>query len=95
MGISGRIIMGAMAAFIAVVMLRAWRPGRIRGGVWGSFTIDDNPVMYTLLLASQGFIVGMMLWGAAGYDPRGYLDLFGLGVLDDFYRSAHHLPPRA
>ena len=90
MGISGRFIMGAFALFVVWTMVRAWRTGRIRSGVW-KFNVDDNPFMYALTLAGHAFIVAMFVWTAAGYDPKSFLDLFGLGWFDSLSRASRHV----
>ncbi len=73
-----RFIMGAFALFIIWTMVRAWRSGRIYSGMW-SFDAGDSPFMYTLMLAGHAFIVALFVWTAAGYDPKSFLALFGVG----------------
>lgn len=86
MWMPGRFIMGAFAVFFAWTMVRAWRTGRIYSGMW-SFAADDSPLMYALMLAGRGFIFALFVWSAAGYSPSSFLDLFGLGWLDTFFRA--------
>ena len=70
-------------------MVRAWRTGRIYSNMW-SFDADDNPFMYALMLAGHALVVALFVWTAAGYDPKSFLDLFGLGWLAGFSRGSIH-----
>ncbi len=90
MPMPARFIMAAFALFIAWIMIRAWRSGRIYSGMW-SFAADENPLMYGLMLAGHAFIVGLFVWTAAGYTPASYFDLFGLGFLGGLRPAGGHL----
>ncbi len=78
MGMPERLVMGAFALFVIGTMVRAWRTGRVYSGMW-SFDADESPLLYALLLAGHTFIAALFVWTAAGYSPKSFLNLFGLG----------------
>ena len=68
---SGRIILGALAAFILWSLVRAFRRGIIKSTSGYSFTLDDSPMLFTLTaIAHAG---GALSFGylAAGYEAAG------------------------
>jgi hypothetical protein len=68
---SGRIILGALAAFILWSLVRAFRRGIIKSTSGCSFTLDDSPMLFTLTaIAHAG---GALSFGylAAGYEAAG------------------------
>ncbi len=81
MPLFGRVIMGLLAIFIAWTLLRALRNGRIFSRGYG-FTIDDQPMMFVLAMATHGLMVFFLLWLAAGYDIDSFLRHIGLEWLN-------------
>jgi len=89
MWMPGRFIAVAMALFVIWTLVRAWRSGAIRDGVW-TFYADDNPVLYTLAFASHMLIVAMFVAVAAGYTPAEFFDMVGLGWINTICPSCRH-----
>jgi hypothetical protein len=77
MWLPGRVILGLLAVFIAWTILRAWRSGQVFSNGWG-YSLDDQPILYTLTMAAHAGGVVWFLWLAAGYDTASFLHLFGL-----------------
>ena len=89
MPMPGRIIMGALAICAVWGLLRAWRNGWIYSGAgWGRFYADKNPILYTLGLATNVFILTMCVACAAGYTPAQFFDMVGLGWLNSVLPDA-------
>jgi hypothetical protein len=62
----GRLVLGALAVFVAWTMVRAWRSGVIFSEGRG-YDIDENPTIYSLGLAVHGGIVIYCAALAAGF----------------------------
>jgi hypothetical protein len=73
---AGRIILAALAAFIAWTLVRAFRRGVIYSDGYG-LTLDDSPVLFTLTLIVHAFGVLFFAYLAAGYEMAGFARLFG------------------
>ncbi|HTV38553.1 MAG TPA: hypothetical protein VMF12_19145 [Xanthobacteraceae bacterium] len=89
MWMPGRFIMAGFAVFVLWTLVRAWRTGIIRDGIW-LFDSDDKPFMYALAFASHSFIVVLFAAGAAGYPPSEVFDFVGLGWLNSFFLAMRH-----
>lgn len=80
MPVLARVILGCMGLFVVWTMVRAYRSGQIFSRGTG-FTIDDQPVLFTLTMFAHLLIVFFFGWLAAGYDTASFLQLFGLDWL--------------
>jgi hypothetical protein len=90
MPMPGRLIMGALALCAIYGLVHAWRTGWINSGAgWGRFYADDNPIMYTLMVATRIFIFALCVACAAGYTPAEFLDMVGLGWLNPYMPHGH------
>jgi hypothetical protein len=73
----GRIILGALAVFLLWSLIRAFRRGVINSTSGYSFTLDDSPVLFTLVAIVHAG--GVVFFGciAAGYDAAEFTHWFG------------------
>lgn len=83
MWVPGRFIMGGLALVVALLLVRAWRSGRIQDEIW-SYDANDNPIMYALMFAGHIVMVAFCVACAAGYTPSEIINLVGLGWLKPF-----------
>lgn len=89
MWMPGRFIMAGLAVFVIWTLVRAWRTGVIRDGIW-LFDADNNPFMYALAFATHILIVVLFAAGAAGYPPSEVLNLLGFGWMNAICPSCRH-----
>ena len=64
---SGRIILGALALFIFWTLVRAFRRGVIYSDGYG-FSLDENPMMFTLAVIVHTLGALFFAYLAAGYE---------------------------
>jgi hypothetical protein len=73
---AGRIILGALAAFIVWTLVRAFRNGVIYGQGF-SYSLDDDPMLFTLAAIVHAFGAVFFAYLAAGYPMAGFARLLG------------------
>jgi hypothetical protein len=74
---SGRIILGALAAFILWSLVRAFRDGIINSTTGYSFTLDDSPMLFTLTAIAHAAGALFFAYIAAGYEAAGIIRWVG------------------
>jgi hypothetical protein len=73
---AGRMILGALAAFIVWTLVRAFRRGVIYSRGY-SFDLDDSPMLFTLAAIVHAFGALFFAYLAAGYEMAGFTRWFG------------------
>ena len=73
----GRIILGALAVFILWSLVRAFQRGRISSTSGYSFTLDDSPMLFTLIAIAYAGGALYFAYLAAGYDAAGFVRWIG------------------
>jgi hypothetical protein len=77
MSYPARALVAGLACFVIWTMIRALRSGTLFSD-GGTFTADEQPVMFSLGVAAHSLCVAYLLWLAAGYDSHGFFRLIGL-----------------
>jgi len=67
----GRIILGALAAFILWSLVRAFRRGIINSTAGYSFTLDDSSMLFRLTAIAHAGVALYFGYLAAGYETAG------------------------
>ena len=73
---AGRMILGALAAFIVWTLVSAVRRGVIYSRGY-SFDLDDSPMLFTLAAIVHAFGALFFAYLAAGYEMAGFTRWFG------------------
>jgi hypothetical protein len=73
---AGRIVLGALAAFIVWTLVRAFRRGVIYSSGY-SFALDDRPMLFTLAAIVHAFGAVFFAYLAAGYQMAGFARWIG------------------
>ncbi len=73
---AGRIILGALAAFVMWTLVRAFRRRVIYSRGY-SFALDDSPMLFTLAAIVHASCAVFFAYLAAGYPMSGFTRLFG------------------
>jgi hypothetical protein len=74
---SGRIILGALAVFLLWSLIRAFRRGVIKSTSGYSFTLDDSPMLFTLVAIVHAGGALFFAYIAAGHDAAGFTRWLG------------------
>jgi hypothetical protein len=74
---SGRIILGALVAFILWSLVRAFRDGIITSTIGHSFTLDDSSMLFTLTAIAHAGVALFFANLAAGYEAAGFARWLG------------------
>jgi hypothetical protein len=73
---AGRMILGALAAFILWTLVRAFRRGVIYSSGY-SFALDDSPMLFMLAAIVHAFGAVFFAYLAAGYEMAGFARWIG------------------
>lgn len=70
----GRAIAALLAAFVVWTLVRAFRRGVISDDMW-TYSLDDNPMLFTIAAVAHGLGVAFLVFIAAGNDPASFWHL--------------------
>ncbi len=90
MWMPGRFILAGLAVFVVWTLVRAWRTGVIRDGIW-LFDAEDNPIMYAVAFGTHIGLVIFCAALAAGYPLDDVANMLGIGWMKSLQHAGGHI----
>lgn len=76
----GQIVFGCLTIFVFWTIIQSLRNGRIYSkGI--EFTLDGQPILFSLIFAVHLIIAAFCMWCALGYDPAAFFHAIGLAAI--------------